>query len=83
MFRNKEGYADPTAGAALKHIAYAERIRKKKAYKRRLAASRRRPYNAIIKKPKSKHKNEQQERIKWLKALRGKPAWSGSVAAVE
>lgn len=28
MFRNSEGYADPTAGAALKHISYEERQKK-------------------------------------------------------
>ena len=34
MFRNSEGYADPTAGAALKHISDEEK-RKKSRNKRR------------------------------------------------
>ena len=31
MFRNSEGYPDPTAGAALAHIAYEERLKRKQA----------------------------------------------------
>lgn len=31
MYRNSEGYADPTAGAALAHIAYEERLEKRRA----------------------------------------------------
>lgn len=30
MFRNSEGYADPTAGAALKHITYEESRKKRR-----------------------------------------------------
>ena len=30
MYRNSEGYADPTAGAALAHIAYEERKKKRR-----------------------------------------------------
>ena len=38
MFRNGEGYPDPTAGAALAHISYEERQKRKQArnIKRRL-----------------------------------------------
>lgn len=28
MYKNKEGYPDPTAGAALKHIEYEEHLEK-------------------------------------------------------
>lgn len=31
MYRNSEGYADPTAGAALAHIAYEERMARRQA----------------------------------------------------
>ena len=31
MFRNSEGYADPTAGAALARLTYAERQRAREA----------------------------------------------------
>lgn len=34
MYRNSEGYADPTAGAALAHITYEER--KKKSHDERI-----------------------------------------------
>ena len=29
MYKNNEGYPDPTAGAALKHIEYIEYLKKK------------------------------------------------------
>ena len=31
MYKNSEGYPDPTAGAALEHIEYEERLKRKKA----------------------------------------------------
>lgn len=36
MYKNHEGYADPTAGAALAHIIYEQRQGKRKASQRRL-----------------------------------------------
>ena len=35
MYRNSEGYADPTVGAALAHIEYEERLKRRKAERRR------------------------------------------------
>ena len=40
MFKNSEGYADPTAGAALAHIAYEERQKAKAAHRLVHAAKR-------------------------------------------
>lgn len=40
MYRNSEGYADPTAGAALEHIAYEERKKRRLAKKKRREAAR-------------------------------------------
>ena len=31
MYKNSEGYPDPTAGAALEHIEYEERLKSRKA----------------------------------------------------
>ena len=42
MYRNSEFYPDPTAGAALAHIAYEERLARKKirqANRRKASAS--------------------------------------------
>ena len=43
-YRNSEGYADPTAGAAFAHIEYEERLKKRlEKKKRRNAAKKKRP----------------------------------------
>ena len=31
MYKNSEGYPDPTAGAAMEHIEHEERLKRKKA----------------------------------------------------
>ena len=36
MYKNHEGYADPTAGAALAHIIYEQRQGKRKASQRQI-----------------------------------------------
>ncbi len=36
MYKNHEGYADPTAGAALAHIIYEQRQEKRKAIQRQI-----------------------------------------------
>lgn len=38
MYRNREGYADPTAGGAFAHIAYEERLKKRRARQQRKKA---------------------------------------------
>ena len=38
IYRNSEGYADPTAGAAFAHIEYEERLKKRQAKKKRREA---------------------------------------------
>ena len=40
MFRNLEGYPDPTAGAALERILYEESLARRKAKKARRDAAR-------------------------------------------
>lgn len=40
MYKNFEGYADPTAGAALAHIAYEQRRAKKQAIHQRIIPGR-------------------------------------------
>ena len=43
-YRNSEGYADPTAGAAFAHIEYEERLKKRlEKKKRRNADKKKRP----------------------------------------
>ncbi len=43
-YRNSEGYADPTAGAAFAHIEYEERLKKRlERKKRRNATKKKRP----------------------------------------
>ena len=41
-YRNSEGYADPTAGAALAHIEYEERLKKRLEKKKRRNATKKR-----------------------------------------
>lgn len=36
MYKNHEGYADPTAGTALAHIIYEQRQEKRKAIQRQI-----------------------------------------------
>ena len=48
VFKNSEGYADPTAGAALAHIAYEER-QKAKAAHRLVHAARRKERSGVRK----------------------------------
>ena len=45
MFRNGEGYPDPTAGAALAHIAYEERLKRKQARYSRRSLTKKNPSN--------------------------------------
>ena len=40
MYKNFEGYADPTAGAALAHIAYEQRRAQKQAIHQRITPGR-------------------------------------------
>ena len=77
MYRNSEGYADPTAGAAFAHIAYEERKQKRQAaQKRQKAAEAARTAAARRKKAKSKEqkaiRNQQREAyystLTWVKA---------------
>ena len=42
MFRNLEGYPDPTAGTAMKRILYEESLARRKAKKARRDAARKR-----------------------------------------
>lgn len=59
MYRNSEGYADPTVGAALAHIAYEERLKRRKARQQRKNAAQT-AADAI----KKKQKEEQQKAIR-------------------
>ena len=77
MYRNSEGYADPTAGAAFAHIAYEERKQKRQAaQKQQKAAEAARTAVARRKKAKSKEqkaiRNQQREAyystLTWVKA---------------
>lgn len=77
MYRNSEGYADPTAGAAFAHIAYEERKQKRQAaQKQQKATEAARTAAARRKKAKSKEqkaiRNQQSEAyystLTWVKA---------------
>jgi len=77
LYRNSEGYADPTAGAAFAHIAYEERKQKRQAaQKQQKAAEAARTAVARRKKAKSKEqkaiRNQQREAyystLTWVKA---------------
>ena len=41
VYKNHEGYADPTAGAALAHIIYEQRQGKRKASQRQIISEQR------------------------------------------
>ena len=68
MYRNHEGYADPTAGAAIAHITRDERREK-----RMLHAAETHPVNThpkTTRRKKSKRRyNERAENAKWIKAI--------------
>ena len=77
MFRNSEGYADPTAGGAFAHIAYEERKQKRQAaQKQKKAAEAAAAAAALRKKEKRKQqraiRNQQREAyystLTWVKA---------------
>lgn len=76
MYRNSEGYADPTAGAAFAHIAHEERIArrkakqaKKRAKDREKAAARREKNSWQAKKQKQQYVwSDQQKNTAWRKA---------------
>lgn len=77
MFKNSEGYADPTAGRAFAHIAYEERKKKKlAAQKRKKASEAAASVAALRKKEKEKQRrairNQQREAyystLTWVKA---------------
>ena len=77
MFRNSEGYADPTAGGAFAHIAYEERKQKRQAaQKQKKAAEAAAAAAALRRKEKRKQqraiRNQQREAyystITWVKA---------------
>ena len=76
MFRNSEGYADPTAGGAFAHMAYEERKqRRMDAQKRKKAAEAAASVAAFQKKEKEKQcratRNQQREAyyntLTWVK----------------
>ena len=57
MYRNSEGYADPTAGAALAHIAYEERKQKRLIkQKQKKATEEAASIAALRKKEQEKHR---------------------------
>lgn len=59
MYRNSEGYADPTAGAAFAHMAYEERQKRRQAAeKRRKAAEAEAAAAALWKKEKEARRRE-------------------------
>lgn len=77
MFRNSEGYADPTAGGAFAHIAYEERKQRRlAAQKQKKAAEAAAAAAALRKKEKEKQRrairNQQREAyystLTWVKA---------------
>ena len=63
MYRNSEGYADPTAGAALAHITYEERLEKRRAERLKREAERKRQA-AVRQKNQRSSPNRQ---IHWVK----------------
>ena len=77
MFRNSEGYADPTAGSAFSHIAYERRKQ------RRLAAQTRKKPAAVpaaaspLTKEQEKQNREKrnQQREAYYNTLTWKQAW--------
>ena len=77
MYRNSEGYADPTVGGAFAHMAYEERQqRRMAAQKRKKAAEAAAAAAALWKKEKEKQRrairNQQREAyyrtLTWVKA---------------
>lgn len=58
MYRNSEGYADPTAGAALAHIVYEERMARRQAKAKQMEEQRA--------KQAARRKQEAQQRRKEL-----------------
>ncbi len=76
MYRNSEGYADPTVGAALAHIAYEERRKRrtaKQAEKRKAAAQKKLKQE----RKKSIRRKQTEERFRnthWVLAWSADPA---------
>lgn len=68
MFWNHEGYADPTAGAAIAHITRDERRKKRRFHDKEAQASIH-PKTAARQKSKKRHYNERVENAKWIKAI--------------
>ena len=68
MYRNSEGYADPTAGAAIEHIAYEECQKRKLVKKKRREAAKKRAA-AITKEMRRNNQNKaRKERMDWIHA---------------
>lgn len=67
MYRNHEQYADPTAGAALAHIAYEERLARRKI---KQAKERKKATKAHVCRntPAPKPRRKQQKPTRWIKA---------------
>ena len=74
MYRNSKGYSDPTAGIAIAHITYEERVRKRKAWlkrqeEKRTAAAREQETHRKQKRKKSPAKKpEPRKPTRWVKA---------------
>ena len=67
MYRNHEGYADPTAGTAISNIMHEKRKRKRK--KAHVHAEN--PIKHTVRSPRKKRPyNEEMNRNKWIKALK-------------
>ena len=72
MFRNTEGYADPTAGAALAHISYEERRKKRRNHHENHSSNEQKPviqknYQTGNKKSiDHQHRPVENRTIKWI-----------------
>lgn len=79
MFRNSEGYADPTAGGAFAHIAYEERKQRRLAAQKQKKAAE--AAAALRKKEKEKQRRaiRNQQREAYYSTLTWVKAWPKSV----
>ena len=84
MFRNHEGYADPTAGSALAHVVHAERKQRK-----RLTQNQKKAIGTAATKaaPRNSAQDEQQRLIRkqqreaYYRTLTWEQAWPKPAAA--
>ena len=67
MYRNAEHYADPTAGAALAHIAHVERMARRKAAEARKRAAEKKK-TALRRQKQNKRREAQKHERKWRDA---------------